>query len=372
MGLNILIVSPEPWDTNQVSKHHYARTLAKRGHRVLFLDPPGPSGSTQSIERVLEEDGEILIVRGPRVAPGLRFMPGSIRRALERRWLERLERRVGVHVDIVWQFENSRFYDMTFAGDRVKIYHQVDLNQDRHMAAAAESADIRFAVSEVILNQIAKHALDVRKISHGVLTVELRTGTECPRIRPGRPTAAYVGSLDIMYLDAEALRETVLGSPEVDFHLIGSYSENGKVHRLIHALPNAFFWGRLPSKDLPEVLEKMDVLMLVYDSFNHRDQVANPHKLMEYLASGKVTVATHTEEYKSLSGELVVMVDKLRDYPAAFRAVMADLNRWNSPALRAARIAYALDNTYDRQLDRISSALSQCDGIRDRIGEIRL
>ena len=131
-------------------------------------------------------------------------------------------------------------------------------------------------------------------------------------------------------------------------------------------------WGHLPSTNLPEVLKKMDVTMIVYDTIHHRDQVANPHKLMEYLASGKVTVATFMDEYTSLADGLIVMVDQPADYPAAFRAVVADLVRWNSPELRAARIAFALDNTYDRQLDRISLALAGCDWIRDRLGEIRL
>lgn len=368
----VLIISPEPWETNQVSKHHYARTLAGRGHTVLFLDPPGPAGSAMSIEKANGEVGEILLVRGPRVAPGLRFMPRFLRRALERRWLERLERTAGVHVDIVWLFENSRFYDMSFAGDRLKIYHQVDLNQDRHLAEAAASADISFAVSDIILDQIARYAANVRKVPHGVLAVASEANGDWPWIRPGRKAAACVGNLDIAYLDARTCREVVCGSPEMDFHFIGSYSEAAELHQALHTMPNAFFWGRLPSTDLPKALKKMDVMMIVYDTTHHRDQVANPHKLMEYLASGNVTVATFMDEYKSLADDLIVMVDQPADYPAAFRAVVADLDRWNSPELRAARIAFALDNTYDRQLDRISSALARCDGVRDRLGNIHL
>lgn len=368
----MLIISPEPWEANQVSKHHYARTLAQRGHRVFFVDPPGPSGHAITIEKAVGEEGQIHIVRGPRVAPGLRFMPRPLRRALERRWLESLEQMAGVRIHIVWLFENSRFYDMSFAGDRLKIYHQVDLNQDRHVAAAAASADIAFAVSQIILDQIARHAANAHKIPHGVLGIESGVKGDWPQIRPGRVAAACVGNLDIAYLDARICREVVCGSPEVDFHFIGSYSEAGALHQSLRAMPNAFFPGRLPSKELPAVLKNVDVTMIVYDTIHHRDQVANPHKLMEYLASGKVTVATFMDEYQSLADGLIVMVDKPEDYPSAFRAVIADLDHWNSPELRAARIAYALDNTYDRQIDRISSALAACDGIRARFDGLRL
>ena len=51
----ILIISPEPWDHIPVSKHHYARKLAKLGNRVYFLNPPGQQNS-------LREDGGVVVV----------------------------------------------------------------------------------------------------------------------------------------------------------------------------------------------------------------------------------------------------------------------------------------------------------------------
>ena len=33
----ILIISPESWGKNKVSKHHYALAFAKQDHKVLFL-----------------------------------------------------------------------------------------------------------------------------------------------------------------------------------------------------------------------------------------------------------------------------------------------------------------------------------------------
>jgi glycosyltransferase involved in cell wall biosynthesis len=369
---NVLIISPEPWDTNQVSKHHYARTLAKRGHRVFFLDPPLQGGSTLTITRVPGEEGEIHVLRGPRVAGGLRFMPAWLRRALERRWLAQLERRVGAHIDIVWLFENSRFYDLSFAGDRIKIYHQVDLNQDFHVQAAASSADISFAVSDVIRDRVARYTRNVVKIPHGVLDMQVDGTVPFGKIRPGRPAAAYIGNLDIAYLDTRLLCDLVAGSTEVDFHLIGSFTEGGELQRLLNLESNVFFWGRVPSNELPGILAKMDVMLIVYDAKRHRQQLANPHKILDYMKSGKVTVATYTDEYKSLAGDLIVMVEDQEQFPAAFRVVVGELPRWNSAELSARRKAFASDNTYDRQIERISRALSRCPGIRHRFGDIAL
>jgi len=371
--VKILIISPEPWDTNQVSKHHYARTLARRGHKIFFLDPPIETNSGISIERVAQEQGEISVVHGPRVAPGLRLMPAALRRALERRWLRHLERVGGVRIDVIWLFENSRFYDMTFAGDRLKIYHQVDLIQDFHVAEASSSADICFAVSDTIVDRVARHARTVHKIAHGVLTTMPAVQTAQPsRIRRGRQAAAYIGNLDRVCIDLDLLVEVIAGSPEVDFHMIGSYEVDGRFHKRLGEMSNVILWGRLPSASLPSALAAMDALMIVYDTADFRDHVASPHKLMEYLASGKVTVATYNEECAALADGSIIMVKDPRDYAETFRTVMADLDRWNAPELQAKRIAIARENTYDRQIDRISEALSASPAIRARFGAIRL
>ncbi len=70
----ILIISPEPWDAHFVSKHHYACELARRGHQVLFCGPPEARGPIR-LEPVTDAPGDLHVVRAPRVARGLRFMP---------------------------------------------------------------------------------------------------------------------------------------------------------------------------------------------------------------------------------------------------------------------------------------------------------
>ncbi len=132
----ILIISPEPWEGHFVSKHHYACELARRGHRVLFYGPPEAMG-TMRLEPVTDAHGDLLVLRAPRVAQGLRFLPSPLRRALEARWLGKVEQLAGARIDVVWNFENSRFFDMNFAGKRLTIYQQVDLDQAFHPAKAA-------------------------------------------------------------------------------------------------------------------------------------------------------------------------------------------------------------------------------------------
>ncbi len=372
--MNILIISPEPWDTHEVSKHHYARTVAARGHRVAFLEPPDTQKSRLAIERLAQEEGQLWKVCGPRVAPGLRFMPPTLRRALEARWVAKLEGQLGFSFDVVWLFENSRFADMSFAGERIKIYHQVDLNQDFNVADAARSADICFAVSDIIKRRLEPHARRVVTVGHGVRDMPGFDAT-CNAggtVQSGRFQACYVGNLESDELDLQVLKKTILGSPEVDFHLIGRYAEDGVLYAELKDIPNCRLWGRIPSSSIPAAMAQMHVLMIAKNVARYGDQLANPHKIMEYLASGNVTVATWTEAFQHLAGDLIVMVKDQNDYPAAFRAAVRDLDRLNAPELREARIAYARDNTYERQLDRINAALKTCERIAPKLASADL
>ena len=159
---NTLIISPEPWQWQYVSKHHYAITLAKQGYRVYFLNPP--KQNLKKIE-ILETDYKnIYEIESPQVFKGLRFLPKFIRVYLENNWLKKLEILINSKIDIVWLFENSRFYDMEFAKDRLKIYHQVDSSQNFHIKEAANSADICFCVTDYIKRDLLPYNKKVFKI----------------------------------------------------------------------------------------------------------------------------------------------------------------------------------------------------------------
>lgn len=353
-----LLISPEPWNAHAVSKHHYALTLVSRGHTVLFLNPP-----TAVPDITLSHpasDPKLVVVDAPQVARGLRFMPGQLRRALEARWLERLERAAGTSVDVVWLFENSRFFDMRFAGGRLKIYHQVDLNQHFHAHAAARSADVCFCTTDIIRHELLKATPRVHKIHHGTPFVPAP-----PQLSPGQAQnfagaavhAAYIGNLDMEYIDSGLLVATMKAYPEVRFHLIGGYSASSPLRRLGSQLPNVVWWGKQAPGLIPSLLDRADVVMCTYQASRYRDQ-ASPHKFMEYFASGRVIVSTYTDEYKD-KRDLLVMVDDAAEYIDAFGRVIADLPAYNSADLRARRKAFAEQNTYSRQLDRIVAIASR-------------
>lgn len=358
----VLLVSPEPWSAHPVSKHHYARVLAGTGRTVLFLEPPSPGAREISLEDVPGIPG-LRIVRGPRVAAGLRLMPAVLRRWLEARWLARLEKLAGTPVGAVWLFENSRFYDMRFAGDRLKVYHQVDLNQAFHPLQAARTADVCLCTTEAIRERLLSVRPDVHKIHHATAMVE------SPRIDPVLVNAleqpgmhaVCVGNMDSRYLDHEALQRLARNHPGVTFHFVGACSPSSPIHESTRGLANVAWWGKRDHGQIPPILAAADILLVAYDARRFRDQLASPHKFMEYLLSGKVIVASYTDEYKDKAG-LVEMAGPDEDIDGVFERVIGDLGHYNAPGLVARRQAFALEHSYERQLDRIQGIVRQSTG----------
>lgn len=355
----ILLISPEPWDGHFVSKHHYAIELAKRGHDVLFHGPPQAGGRVR-IDAVEQQGARLGVVHAPQVAPGLRFLPARLRNTIEARWLRHLERLVAKRIDVVWLFENSRFFDMRFAGDRLRIYHQVDLNQNFHPEMAAATADLCIAVSRPIAERLEPLAKRLIRITHGYAEpADGRPDHDLPRPREDAAVQAMlIGNLDIPYLDIPLLAELVHRNPDVRFHFVGRYAPENRLHEALNAAPNAVFWGPRPAEALPAILEQADVLLVAYLAEKHLEQLANPHKIMEYLASGRAVLATRTLEYEENAGLVDIAPDRA-SYLTLFRKIVDNLPLWNAPDRMARRRTFALNHTYDLQLDRIAAALGE-------------
>jgi hypothetical protein len=354
----ILLISPEPWDGHFVSKHHYARELARRGHNVLFYGPPDATGPMRLVA-VADQPGSLRVLHAPIVAPGLRFLPRSLRRTLEARWLRQVEQIVGHPIEVVWSFENSRFFDMGFAGGRLKIYQQVDLNQDFHPARAAATADLAIANDAPIEQRLAPVARHLIRITHGYaghdmidsVPDELEPDFACAPVN-----AVLIGNLDIAYLDVPLLTQLVADHLGTRFHFVGNYTRGQGLHGAVGQAHNTRFWGRQSAHALPAFLSCADVLLLTYLAGQHLDQLANPHKMMEYLAAGRCVLATRTLEYDDRPDLIETACDSV-DYTRRFAAIVANPSAWNRPEQIVRRQDFARDNTYSRQVDRIAQAI---------------
>jgi glycosyltransferase involved in cell wall biosynthesis len=351
----VLLISPEFLDGHFVSKHHYAITLASQGCQVYFLGPPQETDATIKINKTQYEN--IFDIKASKIARGLRFYPAYLKRKVEKKWLERLENLIGDRFTTIWLFENSRFYDLGFAKEKLKIYHQVDSNQSFHISNAASSADICFCTTDFIKKTLLLFNEKVFKIHHGVSSDKSERNlnkTQADRFIKYKVNVVLIGNLDIKYLDLDLLESLISLYPQICFHLIGGYKEEGLCYSKCSHFENAIWWGKVGSEIIPVILSHCDATLLLYKAETKFDieQLASPHKLMEYLASGKVTVTTYTDEYKDKS-ELLEMVDNNSDYLSKFNDVISNLVYYNSAEKQNQRKLFANEHTYSKQLGKI-------------------
>lgn len=170
--------------------------------------------------------------------------------------------------------------------------------------------------------------------------------------------ASLIGNLDIPYLDVGLLEELVSRFPDVLFQFIGSFNPAGETYNQLKRFANVFFAGVMAPPDLHWQIAASDILLVCYKVGEHREQLASPHKIMEYLASGKVVVATYTDEYKDKE-DLLVMANTKEEYLEAFKEVVHNLARFNDAAAQELRKTFARAHTYEKQLEKVFKMINQ-------------
>lgn len=289
---------------------------------------------------------------------GLRFYPSILQKYFIKRKFKLLERLCQTEFDVIWSFDNSGFYDFTALPKKIlKISHIVDLNQHFQLAKAAKTADICFGVSAAILNRLEVHNDKSFFINHGCNNYKGERIASLPG--ENKIKATYAGNLNISYINWCLFRQLVSENKEVDFILIGPWSE-GKRKSEVKSFSNVFYVGELNAGELSDYYAVTDILLVIYKADEYPEQLSNPHKMMEYFAAGKMIVASQTTEYEQLVKEgLFLMCEETQEFAQLFESAVKNLSYWNSDKLKNARQKFALDNTYDKQLDRIELALTE-------------
>ncbi len=351
---NVLLISPEPWDHIFVSKHHYAVHLAALRNTVYFVNPPS---SSQRISKTNYSNLHIIDYTG--FVKGLRFFPVGLQRLIIRRKFELFQHLAQTQFDVVWSFDNSVFFDFSALPKGVLcISHIVDLNQDFQTKQAASTATICLACSDVIVKKLRQYQNRTFKINHGV---NIMPEEPKPELRTNqRPLAVYAGNLSIPYIDWALIKEGIETLPNVDFLFFGPYKEDSPFIIELKQFSNVNFKGVVSANNLQAEYLRADVLLIAYKAEEFADQVSNPHKMMEYLMSGRVIVATFTREYsEEANRELLVMASHRNEFVPSLKRVIKDLAYWNNSALQGERRAFARDNSYAKQIERIEEIIGK-------------
>ncbi len=357
----ILIIAPDRWEACNVSKHHYARSLATAGHQVYYLAPyrGGASYCWQLTPHL-----HVLHVR-PRYR-GLSYLPKTWACRLMRKEWTRLETLVETTFEMIWSFDSSRFFYLDALPAIPKIVQIMDLTENFQLDKLCQSADICLGGSKPICAGMRAYNAGVFYIGHGYS--DQRVGGSSPvllqeiadirsRFLHG---VGYVGNLEIPYIDWPLLLRTVERHPAAGFFFFGPYGTQTTAAAYIQQMKkvgNAFFFGAQPAEALHECLDSMDVLMIAYLAHKYREQLAHPHKVLEYLSTGKMILATWTADYADKS-DLIYMVEDSQQFPERLKTLLDNKHAHNTPEQQIHRKAYADNHSYDKQLRRIAAFLA--------------
>jgi len=345
---SILLVSPEPWEYLFVSKHHYAIELAKRGNRVFFLNPP------TGVLRVHPTDYDNLQVVDYRgFWKGLHRMPKFLRKHNQRQVFQKIEKLIGSGIDLIWSFDNSVFYDFDALPDRVvKISHIVDLNQDFNTERASSSADVCFGVIPQIVSRHLHYNRNTYLIKHAV-SIQFRKHSE---LLPGQNEfkVLYFGNLGMPHLDWEVIKKASEFS-FIDFIFLGSNQDC--VPSDISHKANVFLKDSVPSDHLMGFMEQSSVLILFYKSEYYAD-CASPHKLLEYLSSGKPVLTFQIEEYLEENG-LLEMAKTRDEWLKRLKEIYDRHAHYSNSAKEHLRKEFAYENTYQKRIGEIAAFLKK-------------
>jgi glycosyltransferase involved in cell wall biosynthesis len=388
MDRTILILSTEPWGKMLLSKMHFALELARKGDKVYFVNPARRlSGKKLAVRGEDLEGGAITIIHTNIVRSSLflRHKLFFLYRLLDRRYIGAIKKIVGSKIDEVWNFNPNQYVDLRSFGAEKSIVLLYDLYQGGHIFKALEKADALVTISQVILDHYKSTAAPKLLLQHGLAPhfaekSRQRLGVEDFGTGNGdaagkdRIKVGYTGNLLRTGMNTEVARAIVERHPEIEFHFWGPHSaKDNNVSdsdyatapellsfvEFLRSQRNVFLHGVVTQQELAERLFEMDAFLFLYSPTREVNGASNAHKLLEYISTGKVVIATHVSNYAGT--DLLVMCDNRDEedkLSEIFDRTVRDLDYHNAKERQIRRISFALDNTYTRQVERVEKFIA--------------
>ncbi|MCH2233038.1 MAG: hypothetical protein MK078_02210 [Crocinitomicaceae bacterium] len=368
-GKKILIISPEAWGNNHVSKHHYAKYLSKE-NEVYFLNPPTGfkrfSFKNLDVQLSIVEEN-IKTISYKNLIPKLNNSPKYIQEKIYKKMAETIQDEIRVdHFDIVWSFDPYRYFNQRVWKAKKYIYHTVDVHFRKCFEAdIAYTSDLVLLSSELLRENLRPFNSNIIYSGHGA-DIDAFEKSEMINDLPGSNgiKAGLVGNFN-NNVDYDLIEKIALHNKGIDFIFIGPYKDNNlgndtksvaeKVDHL-KMLKNVYFIGSVPSSKIINYLQSLDINMVLYRE-DKRHIIINPHKMMGYFYSGKITVSTWFNEYSNSSPELMLMAENNNQLPQLIEEIAQNISVHNSSENIEFRREFALRNSYDNKLESIAEFL---------------
>ncbi|HUR10508.1 MAG TPA: hypothetical protein VM012_04025 [Flavitalea sp.] len=370
----ILILSPQSWGKMVLSKQHYAIELANRGNRVYFLNPPEVNNArVKAVDMDPSGIKNLFIIRHKINFPyRIKFHAIRLFHFFMQFHIRKILRTIEHPIDIIWSFDLGNLYPFRFfTGVNIKIFHPVDEPLNQTAIDAEAGCTIIFSVTKEILEKYSFSQAPRFFINHGLSSEFLQKKSKSEQTG-GALQAGFSGNLTRNDIDHQILLQIVKENSAIHFHFWGSYhitqsNISGTNDPVIAAFiknlqenQNVSLHGPVGTSELAAAIQEMDLFLICYDVQKDQSKGTNYHKIMEYLSTGKVIISNNVTTYSKEPGLVQMVKERNNNHnlPGLFREIISNLASYNTPALQQQRRAFAEDNLYSKQLDRIESILS--------------
>ena len=383
---DFVLLSTADWDHPLwTNKQHVACSLADLGHRVLYVDSLGvraPRGDRSDAGRIVRRLKRGL--RTPRqVRPNLwvispLVLPGQSRGVLGRlnRWSLGISLFVADLIldfrkPLLWTFNPQTRHYLSLRKFYASIYHCVDRIQAQPgmPSDAIETAELDLcgAVNAVFTTapQLQQSLAELNAGTHFFGNVAdakffsraLDPVAAVPADLPqgSAPILMFVGAIDAYKLDLPMLETLVARHPEWNLVLVGPVGETDPSTDVsgLERFPNVYLLGPKPYEALPAYLAQADVALLPLQ-LNDYTRHMYPMKFFEYLAAGRLVVATAIPSLQDQADVALLCPDDLEAFSSAIRRAL----NGDAPALEM-RLERAQQHTYAVRTQRMLATLQR-------------
>lgn len=356
---NILIISPEAWGKAKLSKHHYATIAGQFNNKVWYLQP----NKFQTTDTA-QLPQHVQLVSDHFSPKGIGKLPKWLRRILFIRAMKKMESKTQVKFDIIWNFDNSRFFDLDIFTGKYTIHHCMDHHYRFHFEEACASSNICFGVTDGIVAAMKSLNANSYFIDHGFSECG-RSDYLLPQVKENI-ISLFVGNFMRKDIQWEWLESVVKSMTSIHFYFVGSIGLSNLSNQVDSTIANNIlqlrrhknvtFVGELDQKDTWSAMLQTDILFASFDAQNKPDIFANLHKIMTYLATGKPIIINQILQYQNTTG-LLHMANNSEEFIEYFRQLSDKNHASYSTEFINKRIAFAFNNTYEKQFERIDKLI---------------
>jgi hypothetical protein len=364
----ILLISPEGWGTNFVSKHHYANYLAKH-NTVYFLNPVNNSiinlfGNVNAkVEKIKDN---LYQVNYQNLLPRLNVLPKFIQQYIFKKQAKQIQKTLQIkQFDIVWSFDPYRFWNQKVWQTDKTIYHTVDFHpKAKFEKEICQTSNHVIGVTPLVIDSIKGYKKLIHRIGHGA-DIDNFTFDESISI-PGKNTikACYTGNFH-KHIDYDILLEIAKSNSTIDFIMIGptinnNLSSGSQINKSkyneLKKMSNIFLIGSVPSNKLMSYLCQCQINLVLFKK-EYETIHCSPHKLMAYFYSGNVTISNYIDEHKNTSSDIIIMVKDINKISSLIQQIKQNINKFNSNKLKDKRRQFAISNSYNKKIEEINKII---------------